>query len=89
MPESRPADAGPDSLLEELSDPDRASGLVVLTSSRRLCRVLIAAHSRQMLAGGAAAWSTPAIYFWQDWLTRLVDDADAGGHTSLLPSAEP
>ncbi len=47
-------------------------GSIVVTASRRLARVLVSEHGRTQLQAGRAAWRTPSIRFWQDWLSRLL-----------------
>lgn len=47
-------------------------GSIVVTASRRLARVLVAEYGRMQLQAGRAAWRTPSIRFWQDWLSRLL-----------------
>ena len=50
-----------------------AENAAVVTASRRLARELRGAYDEQQLAAGRQSWHTPAIYFWGDWLARLVD----------------
>ena len=40
----------------------------VLTGSRRLSRELRRAFNERQIAAGKAAWSSPQIHFWRDWL---------------------
>ena len=55
-------------LPDALDDDDS----IIVTASRRLARVLVAEHGRVQLQAGRAAWRTPSICFWQDWLSRLL-----------------
>lgn len=57
------------SWLPEALDDD---GSIVVTASRRLARVLVAEHGKAQLQAGRAAWRTPSIRFWQDWLSNLL-----------------
>jgi probable DNA repair protein len=47
----------------------------VITANRRLARVLEKEYAAAQLAAGRAAWRTPAIYAWQDWLAELAAGA--------------
>jgi probable DNA repair protein len=49
-----------------------AAGAVIVTASRRLARDLSQAHGEQQLAAGAMAWLTPPVFYWQDWIQRLL-----------------
>ena len=60
------------SWLQDAIDEDAA----VVTASRRLARELRAAWDERQITAGRTAWLTPAIWFWQDWLTRLASAAD-------------
>jgi probable DNA repair protein len=50
-----------------------AENAELITASRRLARELRGAYDEQQLAAGMQSWHTPAIFFWGDWLARLVD----------------
>ncbi len=50
------------------------SGTVV-TANRRLARILSDEYASRQLAAGEKAWSSPAIFAWQDWLAELSDIA--------------
>ena len=47
----------------------------VITANRRLARALRQEFAAQQLASGVAAWETPGIYAWPDWLQRMLQDA--------------
>ena len=49
---------------------------VVATASRRLARELSSEYGAQQLAQGCPAWRSPAVHAWQDWLSRLLAEAD-------------
>jgi len=55
-----------------LPDALDVDGSIVVTASRRLARVLVAEHGRAQLQAGRAAWRTPSIRFWHDWLSRVL-----------------
>ena len=54
----------------------RGRGTVV-TANRRLARALRQEFAAQQLAAGIAAWETPAIFAWPDWLQVMLQDAGA------------
>lgn len=54
----------------------RGRGTVV-TANRRLARALRQEFAAQQLASGIAAWETPGIHAWPDWLQLTLQDADA------------
>lgn len=47
----------------------------VVTANRRLARVLQREFAREQVRLDRVAWESPAIYSWQDWLTRMVQGA--------------
>lgn len=47
---------------------------LVITSSRRLARELRQAFDAQQSAAGLLAWPSANVFFWQDWLQRLLDE---------------
>ena len=49
----------------------------VITANRRLARALRQEFAAQQLAAGIAAWETPAIFAWPDWLQVMLQDAGA------------
>ncbi len=53
----------------------------VVTANRRLARLLRDEYGQQQLAAGVAAWRSPEIVAWPDWVARLV--ANDGGKTRL------
>ena len=59
----------------------------VVTANRRLARVLTTHYGELQVAAGRAAWRTPSITGWSDWLTRLLDGVaqDASLPTRLGP----
>ena len=57
-------------LTEALAD---SSSLV--TANRRLARVLVDEYNAEQMAAGHAAWQSPSIYAWQDWLEALLSSA--------------
>ena len=59
-----------------------ADNAEVVTASRRFARELRGDYDEQQLAAGMQSWHTPAIYFWGDWLARLVDSVP---DPALLP----
>jgi probable DNA repair protein len=69
--------------------PDSCTGnSVVLTSSRRLARTLREHFNANMAAQGHAAWATPDIHFWKDWLQRRVIESPApDSRRPLSPAA--
>ena len=87
MPERRSAEATATPWLETLANDDAERHIVVLASSRRLCRSLINQHNERMLARGHAGWATPPVFFWQDWLFRLIDELDDARSRRVLPPA--
>ncbi|MGB5719982.1 MAG: hypothetical protein WBM34_04745, partial [Woeseiaceae bacterium] len=53
--------------------PDALQGpSTVITANRRLARILQGEFARQQVRRGIAAWESPAIYSWHDWLTRTL-----------------
>jgi ATP-dependent helicase/nuclease subunit B len=52
-----------------------AENTEVVTASRRLARELQTVYDDLQLAAGKLSWHTPAIFFWGDWLARLIDSA--------------
>jgi probable DNA repair protein len=46
----------------------------VLASSRRLARTLTEHYAGQQARRGQAAWRTPEIYYWRDWLGIALTD---------------
>ena len=60
-----------------------ANSSQVMTASRRLVRVLAADYGQQQLAAGRAAWRTPPILSWSDWLAALIATAK---NSSDLPT---
>lgn len=61
----------------EWLDAVRTDSIQVVTASRRLARALQAEYAQQMLADGRTAWRSPAIHYWQDWLTNCLADCSA------------
>lgn len=55
----------------------------VVTANRRLARVLTLEYGQQQIALGHAAWRSPAVHSWQDWLTALLASAEL---TQSLPT---
>ena len=51
-------------------------GAEIITASRRLARDLTIAYGEHQQAAGKAAWLTPSIYFWQDWLSLKLASAN-------------
>ncbi len=49
-----------------------AGGATIVTASRRLARDLAGVYGERRLAEGTAAWATPMIWAWPDWLLRLT-----------------
>ncbi len=49
-----------------------AQGSTIVTGSRRLARDLLLANANDRIAEGLAAWPTPQILSWPDWLSRIV-----------------
>lgn len=49
----------------------------VVTANRRLARALQQAFAAQQVAAGTAAWETPGIYAWPDWLDAMLEDDGA------------
>lgn len=45
----------------------------VVTPTRRLARMLRAAHAKFRLAAGESAWASPAIFALQDWYVALAE----------------
>ena len=45
----------------------------VVTANRRLARVLRDSYATTRISAGDAAWRTPPIDSWQDWLSIVVD----------------
>jgi len=48
----------------------------VVTANRRLARVLASEYGKQQLINGCAAWRSPAVRSWQDWLAELLASAE-------------
>ena len=63
-----------------LPDASHANAQVV-TANRRLSRVLAREFGLQQVASGQAAWLTPEIMSWRDWLVELIENA--AGQESL------
>ena len=61
-------------MYEWLSDALQGPSTVV-TANRRLARVLHTEFARHQVERGLAAWTSPNIFSWQDWLTRIVQEA--------------
>ena len=61
-------------MYDGLPDALANSGTVV-TANRRLARILADEYASRQLAAGKKAWSSPAIFAWQDWLVELSDNA--------------
>ena len=55
----------------------------VITANRRLARALREEYAARQLADGVAAWETPRILAWPDWLKSMLDDA---GEQEDLPT---
>lgn len=53
-----------------------AAGATIVTASRRLSRDLIETFSARRIAAGQAAWQTPQILYWPDWLSRIFVSAE-------------
>jgi probable DNA repair protein len=51
------------------------TGTTIVTASRRLALELRHTYDASQLQSGVKAWRTPPIYYWQDWLNKLVDVA--------------
>ena len=49
----------------------------VVTANRRLARDLRDAYTGQQLGAGLAAWPSPRIYSWQDWLRECLRSVSA------------
>lgn len=84
MPEA-PLRSGRYAWIERALDGERR----VLTGSRRLARELRRAFNERQIATGKAAWPSPQIYFWRDWLDDLqasngTGRARIGGTTSAI-----
>lgn len=47
----------------------------VVSASRRLARVLHAAHAEEMASAGHVAWRSPSILSLHDWLTKVLSDS--------------
>ncbi len=56
----------------------------VVTASRRLARLLTTEYNARQIAKGSAAWLTPVIVAWPDWLARLFGAAGPGNQPSRL-----
>lgn len=87
MPEAAAGDGRETAWHDALAEENAGRQVVVLASSRRLCRTLLTEHNERMVARGSGAWSTPPIYFWQDWLARLFDETDPESRPRVLPPA--
>jgi len=49
----------------------------VVTANRRLARSIVAEYGAGQVALGKRAWTSPRVYSWGDWLTRLLAGAHA------------
>ncbi|MDH3441808.1 MAG: hypothetical protein OEM63_13700, partial [Gammaproteobacteria bacterium] len=47
-----------------------SAGATIVTASRRLARDLVETYSARKITAGQAAWQTPPILYWPDWLSR-------------------
>ena len=52
----------------------------VVTANRRLARELVQAFAATQLAAGTAAWTTPRIFAWPDWLNAMLEDSGGQEH---------
>jgi probable DNA repair protein len=56
--------------------PDALEGdATVITANRRLARVLQQEFAQRQVAAGIAAWRSPRILAWPDWLDAILKDA--------------
>jgi probable DNA repair protein len=51
------------------------SGAEIVTANRRLARELSRHYAEQQVDCGKLAWLTPPVFYWRDWLGRLLDAA--------------
>lgn len=56
----------------------------VVTASRRLARLLSNEYNARQVKNGKAAWLTPVIVAWPDWLARLLASAGPGTRPARL-----
>ena len=64
-----------------------ARDATVITSSRRLARELHLEFAEHQAASGKNAWATPDIYFWQDWLSRSLEELPDSKLPRLIDAA--
>ena len=55
----------------------------IVTANRRLARTLRQEYSAQQVTAGIAAWETPRIHAWPDWLRSMLEE---GGADAELPT---
>jgi ATP-dependent helicase/nuclease subunit B len=61
------------------------SGATVVTANNRLARSLERAYGRRQQSAGKQAWKSPAVFSWNNWLTRLWEQSQmTGGQASHL-----
>ena len=53
------------------------AGTAIVTANRRLARELSRRYADEQVGRGRQAWLTPAIFYWRDWLRRVLDSAAA------------
>ena len=61
------------------------SGATVVTANNRLARSLERAYGCRQQSAGKQAWKSPAVFSWNNWLTRLWEQSQmTGGQASHL-----
>jgi probable DNA repair protein len=65
-------------------------GITIVTSTARLARRLSWLYTQSQLAAGAAAWETPDIVPWSQWIARLwaARQRDGARRQSVLSTAQ-